>query len=1226
MNRLTGCFKLGVFIVSLVLITGSLRAQLDTITLAIQDQLACVGDTAMVSITVNNFSNVEGVQLNVAWNPAALSFLTTCNEAISSLSIVESTPGTATVFWTDLSGQTSVDLANGDTLLTFKFNVLDLSGNNLDLSFVPTNELAFFDGIQSVTYPLNLINGSISLNDIIHLETTSTPISCLDTVSIMTASSVVDMTTFAWYGPDDFTQDTAIIAVNNFGNYTVIAQNGNCIDSMTISIPYDTLSPDIIGLTSDTITCLQPQTIIMGEVIPEPDLLYSWILPMGNELMTDSTFLEVNSGGMYQWKISNSRNGCVSIDTINVVADTALPQGALQDTLLTLSCGTNEQTLFVSSAEDSIRFIWKNEAGEELSTTDSLIVNSPGDYAVLILDEGNGCTSELSATINGDYTLPDVSILGDSTLTCDAPSQLLTAVSNSQDEVHFIWTDSEFTILNMEDTISVTTASERILIAENVINSCKDTLSFGITWDTIAIYPQITPLTDTITCLNEQANFEVIEDTSNLALQWLSTSFEPLETGNVFETQTAGLFYLSALNIRNGCTSIQSIEVETDTLSPNISIPHFDTLNCITESLQLNIESNTPGTICEWTGIADTCSIEVNSAGTYVVTIINLENGCSSKDSIAIEDIRNELSTQLQTSGTINCMDSSVLIEILNPLPQVGYEWFNQIGTNISVEEQITVSEPGVYTVISLDTTSQCTGMDSIVILSDTALPQVSLSAPDTLSCRTSLSELNIDTPDPEYNIQWSDSEGNVLDNNLVNQEGTYYAMITNTENHCTVVDSVIVESNFSLPEYNWTFNNNPPIITCEQPEVIATASATNNSPVDFIWKNLNTNIISETDSYTFVEAAEIMLIAINISSGCETDTLIAVTENKEQPVIEFNEPDLFDCLTAESFISSIYNAHYLYQWTTTDETNIESPSQNETYVFSPGIYQLIVIDTTNGCINTDSIELDAASNGIQSASIQIHQPECDTEIPLGAINIGSIQGGIGPYHYILNTNDTTSQPLFPDLHIGDYPLTIIDQNGCQWDTLLTISEPNPIEIALLVDNQSMVLGDSIHLAFSTNVDNNSLNLIQWHTSEGVLLCDNCPLDTIIRPFETTSYNLYITSVQGCSASTKVTIFVQQNIPIFIPNAFSPNDDGINDHLSVYTHPSVTKINNFQVFDRWGNQVFYQDDLIMNDPNAGWDGTHQNTQVNAGVYVYTLEAELIDGSTRQLSGEVVLLK
>ena len=99
-----------------------------------------------------------------------------------------------------------------------------------------------------------------------------------------------------------------------------------------------------------------------------------------------------------------------------------------------------------------------------------------------------------------------------------------------------------------------------------------------------------------------------------------------------------------------------------------------------------------------------------------------------------------------------------------------------------------------------------------------------------------------------------------------------------------------------------------------------------------------------------------------------------------------------------------------------------------------------------------------------------------------------------------------------------------------------------------------------------------------------------------------------------------------QDKEVFIPNVFSPNFDGTNDHLLIMTKSNVTAISRMEIFDRWGNAVFAKSNLLPNDPASSWDGTWGGKPLNPGVFVYRIVVDFIDGSQAVFQGDITLIR
>ncbi|RME97873.1 MAG: gliding motility-associated C-terminal domain-containing protein [Bacteroidetes bacterium] len=97
--------------------------------------------------------------------------------------------------------------------------------------------------------------------------------------------------------------------------------------------------------------------------------------------------------------------------------------------------------------------------------------------------------------------------------------------------------------------------------------------------------------------------------------------------------------------------------------------------------------------------------------------------------------------------------------------------------------------------------------------------------------------------------------------------------------------------------------------------------------------------------------------------------------------------------------------------------------------------------------------------------------------------------------------------------------------------------------------------------------------------------------------------------------------------PLYFPNAFSPNRDGVNDAFGPQGVATLNaEVLRFEIFDRWGGQVYRQGPLPLMDPALPWDGRSQGQDLPAGIYVYFAEVRYEDGQSATFAGEVLLLR
>ncbi|MCB0584728.1 MAG: gliding motility-associated C-terminal domain-containing protein, partial [Phaeodactylibacter sp.] len=108
-------------------------------------------------------------------------------------------------------------------------------------------------------------------------------------------------------------------------------------------------------------------------------------------------------------------------------------------------------------------------------------------------------------------------------------------------------------------------------------------------------------------------------------------------------------------------------------------------------------------------------------------------------------------------------------------------------------------------------------------------------------------------------------------------------------------------------------------------------------------------------------------------------------------------------------------------------------------------------------------------------------------------------------------------------------------------------------------------------------------------------------------------------------ANASLTVFVEQKYRYFIPNAFSPNEDGRNDVFFVNTGPEFQRVLSLRIMDRWGNMVYSREDFPPNDPSFGWDGFFRGSLAPTGIYAFVAELELITGQVIVENGALTVV-
>lgn len=229
--------------------------------------------------------------------------------------------------------------------------------------------------------------------------------------------------------------------------------------------------------------------------------------------------------------------------------------------------------------------------------------------------------------------------------------------------------------------------------------------------------------------------------------------------------------------------------------------------------------------------------------------------------------------------------------------------------------------------------------------------------------------------------------------------------------------------------------------------------------------------------------------------------------------------------------------------------------------------------------------------------------------------------GGTPLYEYSVDGNTFQMAPLFNSLRGGTYTFTVMDAQGCLATVNGTVTAPPPIIVNAGPD-QIIELGYTADIRATVSQNNLTVN---W-TPELGLNCSTCLGPHTVQPLQNTTYVLTATDPNNCVAIDSVTILVIKNRPVYIPNAISPNDDGINDGFTLYAGPAARQINRLRIFDRWGELIFDKSNLPLGVENQGWDGTIRGRPANTGVYVFMAEVGFIDDVNVLYEGDVTIVR
>jgi len=278
------------------------------------------------------------------------------------------------------------------------------------------------------------------------------------------------------------------------------------------------------------------------------------------------------------------------------------------------------------------------------------------------------------------------------------------------------------------------------------------------------------------------------------------------------------------------------------------------------------------------------------------------------------------------------------------------------------------------------------------------------------------------------------------------------------------------------------------------------------------------------------------------------------------------------------------------------------------------GFYTLSMINSS-GCKYDTSIQVSSTRNDEPNLRVTVTDPVCLPDN--GSANL-FISGMDAPYTTSLDHAAYSDASIYTGITSGQHLLSVMDKDGCSWDTTLTL---RPYIIEPVTIDADSVNPDCKHLnsgEVTIRVSGSRSPYLLQHNG------NTYHNGSTIKGLNDGSLPFYVINADGCTVDS-VTIMLQlQMLPgcdtFYMPGAFTPNRDGNNDVFRPIHSPYLTNYL-LEIYNRWG-QLVYADKEVR----KGWDGTANGHPLPAGAYVWMIRYENFENQTRYLKGEVLLLR
>jgi len=957
------------------------------------------------------------------------------------------------------------------------------------------------------------------------------------------------------------------------GNYTVTVTDANlCSSSSSANISN-------AGGATLAVTNVSPAScngyangsanvIIVGGNGP---YAFNWTPSGGNNISASGLV-----AGNYSLSVTDV-NGCITTQAIVILEPNAL--SAIPSTIATQCNASNgSASVQISGGTGAYTYTWNN--GQNANTATAL---ATGNYTVTVSD-ANGCTLSTTLAVVG-LPGPSIDAVSTSNALCfgDANGSAQLQISSGSAPYNYTWSNGS----SGAQATGLNAGNYTVTVTDNF--GCTDVDAFVIQ------EPQVLSVTaqslQMVSCFGGNDG-----NIGSIALGGTSPYNYSWSTGSA----TAGANNLPAgtytviITDQNGCTETQSTIITEPTLL-TLNINSSTMVSCFGGSNGAALFNGNGGTApyqylwSNGTGANNNTNL---SASNYTLTITDA-NGCNTQSSVLITQ-PSILSVNPTNIQQVNCFggnDGQIQVNTNGGVSPYTYLWSN--GGSANTTNNLIA---GTYTVIVTDANA-CTSTQNVQVTQPAALAiQNTIQGIPCFGLSNASIQVNTNGGIAPYNYTWSTGSTSNSISSL--PQGIYTVQITDA--HLCMFDTTF---NITQPTALQASVNNPDTICIGQSaSLIATVNG-GTSGYSYTWNNAaTTNSISVTPGVSSNYS-----VVVSDANGC-TITVSNI------PVLVF--PALALQLTisedsiceGESTTLAAYAAGgnggpYTYNWNTTVNTTsgfVSSPDSTFTYsvsisdgctVLEPSAQQLVIVHPLP---IVSFVPLD--QKGCNPVTVNFNSTSITTNGANYYWDFGDGNDGSGK-----NTTHT-----YMEDGTFDVSLTVVDMFGCQnqliqnniitvWPLPTAFYTSEPQQVTILHPNVQFLNASEGAVSSHWNFGDGTSNSIDWSP-------EHIYGDTGRYVVE-----LIVISNEGCVDTFYNEIIVKGETTFYIPNAFSPNNDGYNEYFTGYgigiTHAD------FSIFDRWGKLIFQSNSLAN-----GWDGRDQNSGDECAQDVYIYSFKVYNGS------------
>lgn len=356
--------------------------------------------------------------------------------------------------------------------------------------------------------------------------------------------------------------------------------------------------------------------------------------------------------------------------------------------------------------------------------------------------------------------------------------------------------------------------------------------------------------------------------------------------------------------------------------------------------------------------------------------------------------------------------------------------------------------------------------------------------------------------------------------------------------------------------------------------------------PYSYNWSN------GDTTDYLVVQPNTHTVYTVTVTDQCQTDTVVEANVWTGDPQFTLVADSVCRGEVGTAWVETIELLDY--EWSTGDLTDTIKVSPQSTHSYS-----CIATDTL-GCQNEDSVL-------VYIYPAPVADITDDLSVCVGQKTTLSASGGI---HYVWSTGDSTQQISVAPTQTQMYYVTVYGDGNCNSFEEVEVSMISTPTAEITSDVDTVCKGGTAILTASGG------QVYVWNTGE-------TSESIIVSPVGSQQYTLLAANTEAgvsCFDTAYYDLYVKRCNRIYIPSAFTPNGDGLNDEFGAFG--KFKNIDNYQmyIYDRWGKLVFKS-----KDPNKRWNGKVEGEKPTTGVYTYIIQITESFTEPYELRGTLTLL-